>query len=590
MLNEAGMRLKDIEVYQQPSGKHLFTGVWEAGSGKFGLYRHNSWTKFVDHWKTLATQGLRLIDIERIKVGSTYWYYGVYSGGNDAYGLYRYNSWDEFTKKFNELKSQGLTLVDVDASEVNGTTTYIGVWRSGSAHQIVYNFSSWNNLVNNWKTLTASHYAMRDMDVLRLDSGATQYVAVFTADKKGKQHLYQYQSWNSFKKRWAKLAEAGYSLHDVEVARHGSTNSNIYIGTYGPGPNTPNNGPDLETMGNNIENALNGSVVGLAYAIGQNGQLAYAGNSGFAQRWPDPTINMDSKARSTVASVTKAVTAPLLYRLLDDNNLTVDSPIAPWLPSSWTLGSGFTNDNNGVSFRHLLTHTSGLSQARAALQNTNNLSNWDTDWDGLRFIVRNGTSPGSARRYLNANFALMRIIIPELWKEAGGHSQTVTRANADQLYLQYLNQVVSAREGISTIDCVPQAGFTEIKAYNFGNAGLAGWSNGVVDREYCGGHAELYMSAQDITRYAMSFRYNNDIMTNADRQIMDSNLAGWNNQFFVQDGTAFGHGGFWQQSNERIIRTCMLQLPNGVNASLIINSNSAVHPCTILTDAYNAAF
>jgi len=80
-LNTAGLRLIDIEVLEHGNGKRYYSGTWTKGSGKYALYRLDSWSKFVDKWEQLNPNGYRLIDIERVKHGNKYWYYGVWRGG-----------------------------------------------------------------------------------------------------------------------------------------------------------------------------------------------------------------------------------------------------------------------------------------------------------------------------------------------------------------------------------------------------------------------------------------------------------------------------------------------------------------------------
>lgn len=69
-------------MFQHDNGTRVFTGVWEPGTGKYGLYRYNSWVAFVTKWKDLNTKGYRLIDIERVRHGNKTWYYGVWRGGS----------------------------------------------------------------------------------------------------------------------------------------------------------------------------------------------------------------------------------------------------------------------------------------------------------------------------------------------------------------------------------------------------------------------------------------------------------------------------------------------------------------------------
>lgn len=583
MLGAAGMRLKDIEVFVNKTGALSYSGVWEPGAGKHALYAYDSWNDFVDKWEELSASGYRLIDIERAIIDGKYWYYGAYRSGNDAYGLYRYSSWDAFVDRWKTMNDSGQRLVDIDVSVNNGTTTYIGVWRAGSGKYALYKYSSWSSFVDKWSELGGDGYQMADMDVTEDASGNTQYIGVWKGGSSNRA-LYRYTSWNSFKNRWARLAQGNRSLLDLEIVQRGN-GGHYYIGSYSAAPSTPATGPDLNEMAQVIENTLAGSVVGLSYALSQNGQLAYAGSLGKAQRWPDADINMSSKTRSTIASVSKNITAPMLYKLLDENNLSLDSPIRPWLPSSWTFGSGYANNNNGVTFRQLLTHTSGIGQRvdQLVAANTTGIG---TTWDGLNNIVSYSVIPGSAGNYENVNYALIRVMIPELWKAAGGPQSAVTKNNITGRYLNYLNTLVLSKEGIDRVQCSADGDYTEALSYDFNNPSAPGVVN-TFAQDDCGGHAVLQMSAQEMTRYAAAVRYDTDMLSNANENTMKQNLAGWSGAIPVTGGTAYTHGGDWFVGGET--HTCIADMPFGVNASIIINSQEPTEVCTLLTDAFNAA-
>ncbi len=587
MLAKVGMRLKDLEVLEHENGSRTYAGVWEPESCNHALYRYSSWRAFVAKWNELNPRGYRLVDVERVQHGGRNWYYGVWRAGTDKYALYQYSTWKNFTAKWSELNGKGFRLVDIDMTEHNNVKSYVGVWRGGAGQYALFNYSSWSDLVDKWNELGPQGFQLLDMDITRLSNGTTRYMGVWRTGST-QRALYRYSTWQSFKTKWAELAEKGYSLLDVEVVQR-NKNGYWYVGSFGPAPGAPIGGPDLNAMAEYLEDNLGAYVVGMSYALSQHAQLAIAGSTGLAQRSPDPEVTMSSKIRSTVASVSKTITAPLLYKLLDANGLTINSPITPWLPAAWVKGPGFTNNVSGVTFRHLLTHTSGLNQAFDELVEQDSEDPWGNDWDGLSFVVKNGTSPDSDREYKNANFALMRVLIPELWQAVGGPAGAVTEANVGQRYLDYMHTLVLDRESIESIICSPQAGYPEARSYNFDDPGLAGWSN-VAAIANCGGDARLHFSAQELTQYAMAFRYDDKIMSPADRNTMNSERAGWSRHNAVVDGMAYEHNGIWNINPGRKTRTCIIQLPNGVNASIIFNSLPPSSTCGVLRQAYNAAF
>ena len=123
-------------------------------------------------------------------------------------------------------------------------------------------------------------------------------------------------------------------------------------------------------MRQHILTALTGRATGFAYAIVKDGRLVIGEGVGKARTGPDGNQNMGPSSRLNVMSVTKTTTAVAILQLLDELNLSVDSRIDKWLPAEWTKGLGVWG-SNGLSFRHLLTHTSGLGQALVELKNRN---------------------------------------------------------------------------------------------------------------------------------------------------------------------------------------------------------------------------
>src|SRR5262249_6160707 len=139
---------------------------------------------------------------------------------------------------------------------------------------------------------------------------------------------------------------------------------------------------------------------GYALSIAYQGQLYQVGeSSGLARTAADAPSTPQSPAKEMhVASVSKTLTAIVTLHLLEQNGLTPDALIAPYLPSNWTLGTGV----EGLRFRDFMTHTSGFGQINAA-----------SDYEGLRAAI--ATDLGSQLfSYKNANFGLMRVLVAGL--------------------------------------------------------------------------------------------------------------------------------------------------------------------------------
>ena len=76
----------------------------------------------------------------------------------------------------------------------------------------------------------------------------------------------------------------------------------------------------------------------------------------------EKNVPMSTEALFWIASMTKPVTATAIMMLQDEGKLSVEDPVAKYVPE---LGSLKTQDGQpaNLTLRHLLTHTSGMSEA-----------------------------------------------------------------------------------------------------------------------------------------------------------------------------------------------------------------------------------
>jgi CubicO group peptidase (beta-lactamase class C family) len=353
---------------------------------------------------------------------------------------------------------------------------------------------------------------------------------------------------------------------------------------------------DVAKMGQEIAGSLQGRTVGFGYAIAKDGKLAKAGGGGLARRAVDGRLAFTSKQRMEVMSVTKNVTAVAVLKLLDANDIPVDTPVDEFLPDGWPKGLGFWGAD-GATFRDLLAHTSGLGQAATALSDT---SQWGNDWDGLEWIVLNGATPGSSYSYKNANYALFRVLIPALWQRIDPGVPVVTEANSWELTLAYIQQHVLEPIGLHQVTCWPVNPAKAPLAYK---RRFARGTGQLVKRNGsglggCGGHAGLHLSARDLVRFQVYLRHTTQVLPAAVREQMDDLKLGWNpgSDGSGSSGTVgkYWHGGdgFWGKGrNSREIHTCVMKFPDAVEASLLVNSpiGGGRSQCTILKDAFDAA-
>jgi CubicO group peptidase (beta-lactamase class C family) len=142
-------------------------------------------------------------------------------------------------------------------------------------------------------------------------------------------------------------------------------------------------------------------AVGYAFAILSRGQEVRQRVAGQARTAVDGAQAFTPDVQINIASLTKTLTAVAALRLLAARHVAVDAPMAPYLPRDWALGPNIGT----ITFRELLTHTSGLRGA----------SDLATSYDDLRALIAGGIAlADKTYLYQNQNFALFRVLLPEL--------------------------------------------------------------------------------------------------------------------------------------------------------------------------------
>ncbi len=347
---------------------------------------------------------------------------------------------------------------------------------------------------------------------------------------------------------------------------------------------------DIDLFERNLRAALGGKTVGYAYSIGQAGQLDRQAGVGSARVAPDNPVAAQSATKvMTVASISKPVTAAATLRLLEQKGISVDSPIGPWLPEAWKRGAGV----DGITFRELMTHRSGLLQNyQTATGTTGGVSTGS--WANIRIAV--GQDLGSQTyKYANMNFSIFRIMVPkiaygvDLSKLYDAPPANVTAAQIDYLtgvvFLGYLKPVLELAK--ATVSC-SNSDANPTKLYAFPTNGQVGW--GPADYVTgCGGYG-YNMSANGVASFISHVRYTDKLVSAAARSLMVDGRLGL--QAYAGDhGTYHGHGAVWAQSGGRGMRGCVMSFHVKVDVALLVN-NRGDYPqaCTVVVEAFDNAW
>ncbi len=344
---------------------------------------------------------------------------------------------------------------------------------------------------------------------------------------------------------------------------------------------------NMDKFEQNLKASLNGTTVGYVYAINLNGQLNRSGDSGFARTTIDGQIMQSASKRMNIASITKTITAVAVLQLLERRGLTIDSLIAPWLPPDWVLGPGV----NSLTFKSLLTHRTGFNTANTNFNST-------LSFTALRDSVQTGCINPQTHLYMNMNYALFRVIIPALWKGLPGAPGIgeINASSATFFYRLYVQQEIFNKIGVMNADCVSpsaeQPTLFYTNAASTPGVDYGDWSM------ICGGGG-YYLSAIDLANFLANIRYNSNILSPANGDIMRNNYIGWseNGTLIGAHGEYFNHGGSINSSdptgtNLGNMRGLIVQFPNNVDLALMVNSE--IQPDqnirTIVFNAYENAW
>lgn len=332
-------------------------------------------------------------------------------------------------------------------------------------------------------------------------------------------------------------------------------------------------GPILEGAGpsfsvgrfsDGLRDRLAGRAKGWAFAINVNGQLATAESDagGDARSSAEGDRDMTLDTRLNIASVSKTITAVAVLRLLETTGFSVDTPIYPFLPGGWTIGPGVDT----IRFRDLLRHESGLTSLNS------NFNALLSD-NGLRAAIAAGGQAFSPYRYLNANFALFRVIIPRLWNRAGQTAANNDNPTASAFFyaLYIINELFGAMGGAiganastSVLDDNPTRYYNGVGS----NSGidLGNWA-------LIAGGGGWHLSVRELAAFLANITYNDDVLSSAARAQMDAMFLGWRPlQISVgQFGIYRAHGGSIGGGGGAV-RTAIVKYPFQCEVAVVANS------------------
>ena len=284
----------------------------------------------------------------------------------------------------------------------------------------------------------------------------------------------------------------------------------------------------------------------------------------WAKEPQDGSESWTPDVRMHVASLSKIVTAIAMTKLLNDKGMSYDTPIIDFLPGYWSKGPSV----NLITFRQLMTHTSGL-----AFGNTSSQS----DYEFMKEQVAGGTTHLGQYSYQNMNFGLCRILIstingniPVDWVVPGLGIQLI-----DQIWDSV---TLSAYQAFVKANLFSPAGVTgatlyhepaDALAYNFPVSGN-GWNSGNLTT--MAGGAGWHMSVDEFLAVMSTFRRSGTIMSQADAQTLLDDGFGINWTVTTPLGTYYAKIGTWSDGSGHMEQSIAFYLPQEMELVLFVNS------------------
>jgi CubicO group peptidase (beta-lactamase class C family) len=361
---------------------------------------------------------------------------------------------------------------------------------------------------------------------------------------------------------------------------------------------------DLQKFTINVGDQLKDRTVGWGLAVYMGTELKHSNSGGNAVL--APATKMTSNVRMSVMSMSKTVTASAIISILPGKGLTVDSPIAPHLPASWAKGPNIDQ----LTFRMVFTHTTGLTPVSQGP---------DTDpnaYANLRAMIANGVPGGvpAQGKYLNQNYALMRVVLPYLWH--GSEVMDFMEQDFPDFFPQFVANTYGgickafplANPALAGVSDVPTGPLPVTRVYDFQDT-TQSRPSGQMSDDLHAGPDHWYMSAREYGRFIVDLRLGTYVGGTACWKTMsqsrapnpgpppayptgDARCGMW--RFAGQHGEYFGHNGEYSDPKMDVVGSFAgwMAFPNDVTGVFVANSNLwfKYEQEKILMDAYDQSW
>lgn len=310
-----------------------------------------------------------------------------------------------------------------------------------------------------------------------------------------------------------------------------------------------------------LDARLNDQVMGYAYVILRDGEVAFEGTGGLASNATDGERTMSTEYPMHIASVSKWVTTLTTLSILEENDISSNTSVAPYFPADWTLGPGIES----LTFMDLLAQRGGLNQYGSNSFNANR-------YDSLKQIVGSGAEEVQVKHYNNNHHSLFRVILPvltdQLHNQTGQYSPSTTGMAYEEIVKQTLFDPLNIDADLqaSTMDDLVLV-YDDLTDGGLGDGGNADFTE-------VGGAYGWHISIADLAEVWRAAWYTNMFISEEIRVEMTENTAGLfqttdglYGRYFIKDG-AWAYADLPQPQ----LQTIAVHFPDDTDVIIFINS------------------
>jgi CubicO group peptidase (beta-lactamase class C family) len=597
--SENGYRLVHLDAYGI-GGTAYYAAIWEQETGPEVVTRHRmTGAQYKTEYDEQSKNGYRLVHLDGYGVGDTPYYAAIWEKktGPKLVAHHRVTV-KRFQTENDRLKKNGYKLISVEGYGVKDKAHYAAIWEKRSKSRPIVRIG-----------LTAREYRT-EFDERVKNGYRLAYVSAFNVGSKDfYAAIWQKASgpsWVARHKMTSAFFESELTQHYQEGHRLKSVNGNLvgstdrYTAIWEAQPDALTgqfctNGYcfDIERFANNVERRVKSSTIDsvVKFALEARRGVTVTTREFGPKRTSStmPASDFTVNARFNSESIGKSVTAVALLQLLDANNVSIDTGIIDYLPSSWSI----PDSSRTVTFRELLNHSSGFRDENAVVD-----GNDGYQYAHVKALVEGGineadksacaigiTMPDGTRCYQHANYALARELIASLDGFIQLSDDPGPKSSA--YFVRYVNEMVFAPLGIYNVEFKADV-YAPTLFYPY----PAGTSQGTTYGDWTlqPGSAGVYASIHELAFFTHG-TFSGKLLTKSKLDELKAEELGMVNFAALPDGsTCWGKTGHFpaETNGGAELNSVIVGCDNSIDIAMVVNGS--VDVTDLVIEALNESF